>query len=131
MTKITTACLIDDDSIYVYTTRKLIEKYELCTNVLVFGNGQEAINYFSTVTDASLLPQVVFLDINMPVMNGWDFIQQFTQLPWLQKNKLDLYVASSSIDNADMNRARSFSIVRDYITKPLSLTQLKELFQIN
>jgi len=130
MTKITTACVIDDDNIYMYTMRKMIEKYKLCSNLLEFANGQEALNYFKTVTDASLLPQVVFLDINMPVMNGWDFIQQFINLPWLHKN-LELYVASSSIDNADMNKARSFSIVRDYITKPLSIAKLKELFYIS
>lgn len=127
-TKISTLCLIDDDLIYLYTMKKLIEKYKLCNHVLEFKNGQEAMNYFNSVTDTTLLPQVIFLDINMPVMNGWDFVKQFTQLPYLNNSNMNLYITSSSIDSADINRARSFSVIRDYLVKPLTLDKLKSFF---
>ena len=127
-TKISTLCLIDDDLIYLYTMKKLIEKYKLCNHVMEFKNGQEAMNYFNSVTDTTLLPQVIFLDINMPVMNGWDFVKQFTQLPYLNNSNMNLYITSSSIDSADINRARSFSVIRDYLIKPLTLDKLKSFF---
>ena len=61
-------------------------------------------------------------------MNGWDFMNQFTQLPSLQHYSPYVYVASSSVDIADINRARSYPLVKEYISKPLSLLKLKELF---
>lgn len=128
MRKIATACIIDDDPIYQYTMKKIIEKYELCSRILEFKNGLEAINYFKNVNDKNLLPELVFVDINMPVMDGWGFLQHFMQLPYIPENNMTVYVASSSVDIADMNKAKSFSFIRDYIVKPLSIEKLKHLF---
>ena len=73
-----TICLIDDDSIYQFTAKRIIELLNPLQKVLVFSNGKEAIDYFQASTQCNNeIPDVIFLDINMPVMNGWEFLEAY------------------------------------------------------
>ncbi len=122
-------CLIDDDEIYLFSVKKVIEVNNLSERVLEFRNGQDAIDFFAQCSDNDQdLPDVIFLDINMPVMNGWEFIEEFKKIrPRLSKDIM-LYVVSSSVDKSDLEKARSFANVNDYLTKPISATQLKNIY---
>ena len=122
-------CIIDDDEIYLFSVRKVIEINKLSDKVLEFRNGQEAIDFFSTCSDHEKLPDVILLDINMPVMNGWEFIEAFKNIrPGFPKDIM-LYVVSSSVDSTDVDKAKSLSNVHDYLVKPMTASQLKTIYQ--
>jgi CheY-like chemotaxis protein len=127
--KNTITCLIDDDEIYLFSVKKVIEVNKLSDRVLEFRNGQDAIDFFvQSSGNNQELPDVIFLDINMPVMNGWEFIEEFKKIrPQLSKDIM-LYVVSSSVDKSDVDKARSFSTVNDYLIKPITATQLKNIY---
>lgn len=122
-------CLIDDDEIYLFSVKKVIEVNKLSERVLEFRNGQEAIDFFvQSSNNQHDLPDVIFLDINMPVMNGWEFIEEFKKIRPLLSKDIMLYVVSSSVDKTDVDRARSFSNVNDYLIKPITASQLVNIY---
>ncbi len=130
MKKIEVACIIDDDSIYVFGLKKMIEMHNLCKNILVFKNGEEALKYFKPIiTLSDAMPDVILLDINMPVLDGWGFLEEFTKLKPKMSKKVTIYMVSSSIHDSDIERARSFSEVKDYIVKPVKMDDLRKLLQ--
>lgn len=126
------ACIIDDDSVYVNLVKKIIETKKLCENLIVFNDGKQSIDYFEALLqnlDADNIPEIIFLDLNMPIMDGWEFLERFTKI----KNKfgkvITLYVVSSSINPLDINRAKSLSSVEDYLIKPVNINELENIFK--
>lgn len=123
-------CVIDDDPIYVFGLRKMIELKRLCRQVSVFVNGREALDYFRTVPPQSAnLPDLILLDINMPVLDGWQFLAQFALLKPALNKDIPLYLVSSSIFEEDLRRARASTLVTDYLIKPIPFVRLQELLQ--
>ncbi len=121
---IESVCIIDDDSIYINLVSKIIQLKKLSQSVLVFNNGKEALDFFreSIKNDAQIdVPQVIFLDLNMPVMDGWEFLNEFSKIRNDIQDVIDLYVVSSSIDSRDIDRAKSIDVVSDYLSKPITL----------
>ncbi|MDY8135227.1 response regulator [Aquimarina sp. 2201CG5-10] len=122
---IESVCIIDDDNIYISLVSKIIELKKLSESVLVFNNGKEALDFFLKVLKEDIqdydVPQVIFLDLNMPIMDGWEFLHEFSKIKNKLSKKIDLYVVSSSIDSRDIERAKSIDAVSDYITKPIKL----------
>ena len=127
------ACIIDDDKIYVNLVKKIIEIKKLSENLLIYKNGKEALDYFknsmSSVTHEDLLPDIIFLDLNMPVMDGWEFLNEFLKIKNNLNKKITLYVVSSSIDPRDLERAKSFNMVTDYLIKPIELKKFEKIFE--
>ncbi len=122
-------CIIDDDEIYLFSVKKVIELNNLSDKVLEFKNGQEAIEFFSqNQQDEDALPDVIFLDINMPVMNGWEFIEEFKKIQPAMSKSITLFVVSSSVDKSDVEKAKSLDPVFDYLTKPITASQLKNIY---
>lgn len=129
MKKIELACIVDDDSIYVFGLKKLIEIHDFCDNILVFKNGHDAIKYLKPViTSSESLPDVILLDINMPVMDGWDFLDEFIKLKPLMAKEVTIYMVSSSIHSKDIEKANSYSEVSGYVIKPVTLEDIKVVF---
>lgn len=124
-------CLIDDDNIYQFTARKLLESTGLANQIQSFYNGSEAISYFKDQKNNNLetLPDVIFLDINMPIMNGWEFLEEYHKLYNTFPKPIVVYVVSSSIDSNDMQKSREYNTVSDYIVKPINRIQYKELIE--
>lgn len=107
----------------------MIELNKLSGDVMEFRNGREALDFFSShCNDNCAIPDVIFLDINMPVMNGWDFIDEFRKIRPMISKDIMLYIVSSSADETDMIRARSLVLVDDYLTKPIAPSRLKSIF---
>ena len=127
--KIETVCIIDDDPIFVYGTKILLNyNSSFGSSVIVNEDGKEALdNLTSMVRSGEKLPDVIFLDLNMPIMDGWEFLDEFVKLPI--KNKPRVYIVSSSIDNQDIEKAKTYEIVKDFIVKPLSESILTDLFK--
>lgn len=124
------ACIIDDDKIYVNLVKKVIEIKKLSRNLIIFKNGKEALEYFKPIpgTTQSNMPDIIFLDLNMPVMDGWEFLSEFVKIKNNFNKKITLYVVSSSIDPRDLERAKSFNMVTDYLIKPIELKKFEKIF---
>lgn len=130
MKKIDTTCIIDDDPIFIYGTRRIMKEVDFCDNILIFNNGQDAIDGLNELTSQGKnLPSVIFLDLNMPIMNGWEFLEDFTKIPNLNKEKITIFIISSSVDPRDLARIKSYRIVNNYILKPISPDDLKNILQ--
>jgi CheY-like chemotaxis protein len=107
--------LIDDDALTNMLNRKIIQMVIKDIPIEIFTNPDDAINYLQTSDHEG--DYLIFLDINFPEKNGWDFLNLYTNF----ETKSKVVMLSSSIDNDDRNRARSYDMVMDYITKPLSI----------
>nr|WKN34063.1 response regulator [Tunicatimonas sp. TK19036] len=128
MKKIDLACIIDDDPVYVYGAKRLMEIVDFCENLLVFHNGEDAIKYLKPVVEqGEKAPEIILLDINMPIMDGWQFLDEFAKIQPHCRRKIAIYMVSSSIDPADFNKAKSYSEVSDYIIKPIEEDDLRSL----
>lgn len=124
-----TICLIDDDRIYQFTAKRIIELVNPLQKVLVFSNGKEAIDFFSQQTLSNeQLPDVIFLDINMPVMNGWEFLEAYNLVKTELDKQISIYMVSSSVDEKDKIRSKSFD-VKDFIEKPIDKEMMVEILQ--
>ena len=73
------------------------------------------------------LPEVIFLDLNMPIMDGWEFLDEFGKLS--EEKDIRIYILSSSVDSRDMERAKKYGMVNGFIAKPLTDAKIKELAQ--
>ena len=130
MKQIEIACIIDDDQVYVFGLKKLIEFSNFCKNVMVFANGEEGLKYLTPlVANAEMLPDVILLDINMPVMDGWEFLEEFIKIKHKLAKNITIYMVSSSIQQSDIDRAKACTEVSDYIVKPIKLDDLKRIMQ--
>lgn len=128
MKKIEQLALIDDDDTFIFITKKIIEKTERVEEVKVFSNGLDALNYFEEKLNIDFkLPDVIFLDLSMPIMDGWQFLDAFTALKFPNRKNTIIYICSSSISPHDFLRAKKISAVTDYIIKPFTKEKLTEI----
>ena len=126
MKKIKLTYLIDDDEIYIFTTKKLINKVGFCEEIAVFQNGKEAIDAIKfTLRNKNELPDVILLDLNMPIMDGWQFLDEFIRIK--SEKQIKIYIVSSSVDPSDIERANTYNMVSNYIVKPISREKLHEI----
>lgn len=118
--------VIDDDDINIFIISKIVEKTGYDVEICAKHNGQLAIDYIKElVSNNKPLPQLVLIDINMPILNGWEFIEAYEALG-LEVNN-DMYMLSSSVYENDIEKAKSYKSVKGFISKPLSIDRLKEL----
>jgi CheY-like chemotaxis protein len=121
-------CIVDDDSVYQFTTTRTIETHKLAKKILVFSDGEQAINFLmDNIANSADLPDVIFLDINMPIMDGWQFLEEYVTLKPNIGKKIIIYMISSSVDPVDLERANKMSEISDYIIKPVKPEMLKEI----
>lgn len=118
------ACIVDDDDMYTFALERMLRIFKIAESVHSFSNGKEAFDYLSMVKSfPAQIPDVIFLDINMPVMNGWQFLDNFSRIrPQLAK-KVSIYMITSSVSTSDMQLAKSYTDVIDYLTN-LPLKQI-------
>lgn len=103
MTKINSICIIDDDPITVFGIRKMLSAVTDCANINSYGNGKLAIDGLKQLLKENQeIPEVIFLDINMPIMDGWQFLEEFISLPI--HNKIRINIVTSSIDAYDKEK---------------------------
>lgn len=115
-----TIALVDDDSIFQLTASRMLRAAEEQTNVLQFSNGEEALRYLLlNAEQKDNLPDIILLDINMPHVDGWMFLNDYADLKKQLQKDIVVYMVSSSIDPVDMNRAKSNTNVKDYLIKPI------------
>jgi len=119
--------VVDDDSVYQFTASRTLQATHLAHQILQFQNGSEALTFLRGADGAQSLPDIIFLDINMPITDGWAFLEQFHELKTRLGKEIKIYMVSSSIDPRDRNRAHSYPEVMDYMEKPISMSKFSEV----
>tara|TARA_R110000868_G_scaffold145181_2_gene365172 strand:- start:80673 stop:81092 length:420 start_codon:yes stop_codon:yes gene_type:complete len=123
-------CIVDDDDIYQFTMVKTIESLQLVNNIIVFSDGEEALNFMlENLNKEDELPDVIFLDINMPIMDGFQFMEEYVKIKPELGKKILIYMVSSSVDPIDIARAKKISDISDYIIKPVKKGELKAIIE--
>lgn len=122
--------IIDDDKIFQLTASLTIKSIQAANNVLQFENGEDGLTFLkNNKSNPELLPDYIFLDINMPFIDGWMFLEDYALLKSQLSKPMTIYMVSSSIDPRDMMRAKSDVNVSDYVIKPVSRAKFIELLQ--
>lgn len=110
--------IVDDDSIFQFTTKVKIEKLQLASSIEIFNDGDEIYKHLQEVGKEDW-PDIVLLDINMPIVDGWDFLELYRDLsPELHKH-ISIFMLSSSINPVDVDKANENEFVKEYVTKPI------------
>jgi CheY-like chemotaxis protein len=124
--------VVDDDKIYHFLVKKLLVSNNIHLNLSFFENGLLAIENIKHKIDADdTLPDLVLLDINMPVLDGWQFLEEYKLLKEKIKKDIIIYIISSSDNTVDRNRAKDFEEeVKDYYLKPVTIEAIKSIFSI-
>ena len=102
----------------------MMDVVDFCEDIQIYNNGKEAVDILKDM-NASDSPEIIFLDINMPVMNGWGFLDSFHSLSLPTGTRV--YVVSSTIDPAEIEKAKGYPFVTDFIEKPLTVDALKSI----
>ena len=125
MKKIKSVFVVDDDPINNVICKTLISTLNFSEEIHCFVKADDALQYLQNPQNT--LPDIIFLDINMPEIDGWGFLERFEQLPNSIVNTCLVYMLSSSINRDDIGRAKNNRLVQDYIQKPLSPVSLEEV----
>ncbi len=112
--------VVDDNHIDRYIAEKTIRKYHFSDEVLPIPSAVEALKYLSATENHSSLPEVILLDINMPEMNGFEFLDKYAELPELIRANTTVFMLSTSLNEDDMQTAERNPYVKKFLNKPLN-----------
>ncbi|MFT5244094.1 MAG: CheY-like chemotaxis protein [Psychroserpens sp.] len=124
---------VDDDPITLMLCKKVIGKTLFSNEIITAQNGEKAIQYFDEIKKSIAegishkLPQLIFLDLNMPVMGGWEFLECFSSSEYSDFNNIKVVILSSTIDPEDFEKSKKYPMVIDFISKPLTGLMLDQL----
>ncbi len=112
--------LVEDDGITVYLIKKVLEQTQLTKKLTCKSDGKDAIDFLhEQQNNPDSLPEIILLDLNMPIMDGWEFLSQYKLVAPLLAKKPMIYICTSSISPEEVLRAETNEYVKDYIIKPL------------
>ncbi|MUU76881.1 response regulator [Winogradskyella endarachnes] len=128
MRNVLNICIVDDDEIYKFTVVKTLEALDFDKNIKAFADGEEAFDFLINNLNNELeLPDVIFLDINMPIMDGFEFMEEYIKIKPKVGKKITIYMVSSSVDPVDIEKAKNISEISDYIIKPIKPGELRAI----
>ena len=123
-------CIIDDDDIYQFTTQRSLSKNPDVEKVMPFSYSIDALRFLKeSKNQPDKLPTIILLDINMPEMDGWDFLNELRLFREEISHNFDIYLITSSINPSDINRAKQFSEIKSYIVKPVGSEIWAKIFR--
>lgn len=121
-------CIVDDDEIYKFTVIKTLQKIDINKKIKAFSDGEEAYSFLlDNLNNEKELPDVILLDINMPIMDGFQFMEEYIKIKPKVGKKIIIYMVSSSVDPNDLERAKSIADISDYIIKPIKPGALRTI----
>ena len=124
---------VDDDPITLMLCKKVIRKSSFANEIITANNGEEAIQFFDKIkqniskNETPNLPQLILLDLNMPIMGGWEFLDCFSTETYAEFNSVKVVILSSTIDPEDLNNAKKYPVVIDFLPKPVTTSMLEYL----
>ena len=120
--------LIDDTEEDLYVLNYILTKHNMARKISIMNSAVDALKYFALRQfNPKEFPNVIFLDIRMPAMDGFEFLDEFMKFPAAIKKQCDIIILTSSNNQGDIDRASKYPIVKRYITKPLELTTVLEI----
>lgn len=121
--------LIDDDPFNNLICEKIIEFVLPYAKVTTFLDGEQALESLSCLAkeNSNNVPDLIFLDINMPLMDGWEFLEEYKKRDLFKGIDPDIYILSSSVSSSDIEKSKRFEVVKDFISKPLSREILNKI----
>lgn len=126
MNKVKEICFIEDDRVQIFLLTKYVEKLKTGYQVSSFANGKLAFDAMEErAKESKPFPDVIFLDINMPVWSGWDFYKAFSKLKGSEK--VVVLVLTSSLNDDDYQMAVSYGLTDNYLIKPLGFEKFEKL----
>lgn len=130
MTALKQLTIIDDDDVFVFLTSRMLEKYKLVDLIKIFDNGYDALVYIKNNLDNfEALPDIILLDLSMPIMDGWQFLEEYVKINPRIGKKITIFICSSSISPDDFARAKNINAVSDFIIKPMTKERLIEMIK--
>jgi CheY-like chemotaxis protein len=128
MKTIKNTLIIDDDQVLITLIRLLVRKNEYFENCKDFQNGKKALDYIQNILDNNQeLPDLILLDLNMPIMDGWEFLDILSSLPL--EREIPVYIVTSSIDPNDLEKADSYKMIKGYMMKPVTPGKLIDILE--
>jgi CheY-like chemotaxis protein len=123
---------VDDDTISLTISQLLLKRTGFAAEVDTAIDGSEALEYFEQLfandpDPVGNAPELILLDINMPVMNGWEFLEEYNPRYAAKLSNTHIIILSSTIDPEDFALAKQYPVVQQFISKPLSIENLEEL----
>lgn len=128
MKKLQKVLLVDDDDIVNSINKVIIKHSKFADEIISETVASRAIEYIKSHRDEGTLPELIFLDINMPEMDGWDFMDEYSKLG-LEDDGPRIIMLTSSINPRDENRASLIDEITDFLSKPLSPELLESIYQ--
>ncbi len=124
-----TILCVDDDPITLMLCKMVITKSSFSNKIDTAKNGEEALKYFDSLLLAKNLnkPQLIFLDLNMPIIDGWEFLDHFNTLKYSDFHQIKVIILSSTIDPEDLKKSKKYPMVIDFLSKPISKEMLEYL----
>lgn len=124
--------LIDDNEIDNLINQKMIEAANISEHIFTHSGAKSAIEFLKNIEKVGedarhVLPEVIFLDIDMPLMDGFQFLDEFDKLTEVTKEHCKIVMLTSSINPQDVNKSHKYSAVKQYINKPLTQKNLEKL----
>jgi len=130
MTALKQLTLVDDDDVFVFLTTRLLDKYKLVDLIKIFDNGYDALVFIKeNLGNIEALPDIILLDLSMPIMDGWQFLDEYVKINPKIGKKITIFICSSSISPDDVSRAKSINAVSDFIIKPMTKEKLIEMIK--
>ena len=119
--------LVDDDKIFNFLNEKTIQSLGLANEISFASNGQQAIELLELYKTGEMnMPDIIFLDLDMPIMNGYEFLEEFAKIDIPNKTAITIVVLTSSADPRDLERTKEMGI-KYYYNKPLTREEIKKL----
>ncbi|HVB04567.1 MAG TPA: response regulator [Chitinophagaceae bacterium] len=120
--------LIDDDPIHQQIAKMMIDRQDIPPKIQSFQEAELALEYLKTnASDPGSLPDLILLDLNMPIMDGWDFLDEFEKIRNSFSKPISIHVLTSSVNEDDVTRATKYSSVSGYLVKPMNRDAIAKL----
>jgi CheY-like chemotaxis protein len=121
--------LIEDDTVVAMLSKRLLEKFLITNGIYIVPNGEEALKFIVNYDpDFNTCPELIFLDIDMPVMDGFSFLESFEELIFLNKDRVQIVMLTNSSRPEDVQRCKEFG-VRFFLNKPLTEEKILGLME--